>query len=287
MPAKLRLRSKRVRHHKESRRHPPTKPPEYLSRQRTRSKRNRESRLIPISGKRPVEELLRRNIQPERLLVTAREKRGKEDELLRRCRLAGWKIEESERVHLDEASEGLHHQGYVALIREFPFWSLEGLIETAQQGKNDPILVALDQIQDVGNLGAILRSAECAGVSGAIVPRHQSAGITAAVIRSSAGAALHLPMCRVVNLSGALDELREAGYRVFGADQEGTLPIFKADLHDPVVIVIGSEGRGLRPGVKRRCDALVNIPLLGRVGSLNASAAAAVCLFEVVRQRMV
>lgn len=234
-----------------------------------------------------MEELLHRRIQPERLLVMIRDKRGKEDELLKRCRLAGWKIEEKERAHLDEASEGLHHQGYVALIREFPFWSLGDLMKTTGQDRKDPILVALDQIQDVGNLGAILRSAECAGVSGALIPRHQSAGITAAAIRSSAGAALHLPICRVVNLSGALDELREAGYRVFGADQEGSLPIFRVDLRGAVAIVIGSEGRGLRPGIKRRCDALLNIPLLGRVGSLNASAAAAVCLFEAVRQRMI
>jgi len=258
------------------------------------SKRRKEQRppeagLIPITGKRPVAELLRRGIQPERLLIAVRERQEKEGDLLKHCRSAGWKVEEKERGQLDDAAEGLHHQGYVALIREFPYSSREELIELAQQGASlhaDPIFIALDQIQDAGNLGAILRSAECAGVKGAIIPLHRSAGVSAAVIRRSAGAALHLPICRVVNLSAILDELKAAGFRIYGADQEGSRSLFKADLGGPIIIVIGSEERGLRPGVKRRCDELLGIPLHGRIASLNASAAAAVFLYEAVRQRL-
>jgi len=242
--------------------------------------------LLPISGRRPVGELLRRGLKPEVLLILRRERRGKEAEVFEPYRQAGWKIEEVERERLDQAAEGTHHQGVVALIRQFPYLTAEELVESAQSRESDPLVVVLDEIQDAGNLGAILRSAEGAGAAGAVIPLHRSAQVTAAVMRASAGAALHLPICREVNLNRALEVLREAGFRVFGADQEGDQSLYQTDLRGPAVLVIGSEGRGLRPGVKRRCDALVAIPLRGRVASLNASVAAALCLYEAVRQRL-
>lgn len=241
--------------------------------------------LIPITGRRPVEELLRLNLKPERLLVLARERRAKEAEILAPFIEAGWKIEERERAQLDQAAEGLHHQGFVALIRQFPYRTVEELIELAQ-GKPDPVVVALDEVQDAGNLGAILRSAECSGAAGAIIPAHRAAPVTAAVIRASAGAALHLPLARSINLAHALEEFTQAGFRVFGADQEAAQSLYQTDLTGPVVLVVGSEGHGLRPGVKRRCEALVSIPLRGRTASLNASVAAALCLYEALRQRL-
>jgi 23S rRNA (guanosine2251-2'-O)-methyltransferase len=225
-------------------------------------------------------------MKPEKLLVLARERRGKEANILTPFREAGWKIEEVERAKLDLAAEALHHQGFVALIRHFPYRTTAELIEQAQ-AQSDPLIIALDEVQDAGNLGAILRSAECAGVVGGVIPVHRAAGITAAVIRASAGAALHLPLARAVNLAHALEEFTVAGFRVFGADQEGMQSLYKTDLTGPVVIVVGSEGRGLRPGVKRRCEALISIPIRGRTASLNASVAAALCLYEALRQRQV
>ena len=247
-------------------------------------KKTHEKVQIPIPGRRPVEELLLRGIRPEVLLVGGKEHRRKEESLLTRCRSAGWKVEFVERSDLDRAAEGLNHQGLVAMIRDFPYLTLDELISHIQQVQT-PLLVALDQVQDVGNLGAILRSAECAGVNGAIIPVHRSARITAAVIRRSAGAALHLPICRTTNLSRALDVLIEGNMKVIGADQEGTRSLYETDLRGSTVIVVGSEDRGLRPGIKRRCRELVSIPLQGKITSLNASAAAAVCLFEALRQR--
>lgn len=244
-----------------------------------------KSQPIPIPGKRPVEEILRRGLVPIRLWTVRRLKETKEDSLTARCRAAGWRIEMRDSKELDQAAEGLPHQGYVAFIREFLYTDIENLHRQVSADQHS-IILALDQIQDAGNLGAILRSAECAGVSGVLIPLHQSAGITAAVIRRSAGAALHIPVSRVVNLGQALEEFKRMGYRVLGADQEGARQIYRTDLKGPIILVIGSEGRGLRPGVKRRCDTIMAIPLAGKISSLNASAAAAVCLFEAVRQRM-
>jgi 23S rRNA (guanosine2251-2'-O)-methyltransferase len=241
---------------------------------------------IPIAGRRPVEELHERGIVPEILLVARRMQSGKPDEALRRFQSAGWKIREVEPAQLQAAAAGLHHQGYVALIREFPYRRLDEIIAGIPQAAEEPFLVVLDQIQDVGNVGAILRTAECSGAAGAILPVHRAAGITAAVIRASAGAALHLPVARVVNIAGALERLKEADFRIIGADQEARRLLYEADLRGKIALVIGSEGRGLRPGVKRRCDDLISIPLRGRVASLNASVAAALCLYEILRHRL-
>lgn len=241
---------------------------------------------IPIAGRRPVEELWERGVIPEVLLVARRFQGGKPDEILRRFQSAGWKVREVDSLQLEAAAEGLHHQGYVALIREFPYHRLDDLIADAVRAGDESVLVVLDQIQDVGNVGAILRTAECSGACGAILPLHRAAGITAAVIRASAGAALHLPVARVVNIAGALERLKEADFRIIGADQEAQRWLYEADLRGRVALVIGSEGRGLRPGVKRRCDDLISIPLRGRVASLNASVAAALCLYEIVRRRL-
>jgi 23S rRNA (guanosine2251-2'-O)-methyltransferase len=250
-----------------------------------RPNRSDQEPLIPIVGRRPVEELLRLNVKPEKLLVLTRERRGKEADILTPFQEAGWKVEERERAQLDQAAEGLHHQGFVALIRHFPYHTVPELIESALRAP-DPVIIALDEVQDAGNLGAILRSAECAGAAGAVIPVHRAASVTAAVVRASAGAALHLPLARAINLAHALEEFTQAGFRILGADQEGRQSLYRTDLTGPVVLVVGSEGKGLRPGVKRRCDALVSIPLRGRTASLNASVAAALCLYEAVRQRL-
>ncbi|MBU0517371.1 23S rRNA (guanosine(2251)-2'-O)-methyltransferase RlmB [bacterium] len=255
------------------------------SQRRDNQKRERiEDPLLKIPGRRAVQELLRRGSKPEYVQVVLRQRGQKEDALAAKCRAAGWNVQEVEKADLDTAAEDLPHQGFIAYLREFLYTSFDALL-TSLEGNPAPLLIALDQVQDVGNLGAILRTAECAGVVGAILPRHQAAGITSAAVRRSAGAAFHLPVTRVNNLSNALDLLREKGFRVFGADQEATVPLYHTDLTGPLVLVVGSEGRGLRPGVKRRCDDLIAIPLLGKIDSLNASAAVAVCLYEAVRQR--
>ena len=149
----------------------------------------------------------------------------------------------------------------------------------------DPFVVVCDGLEDPRNLGAVIRCAECAGAHGVIIPRHHSAGITAAADKASAGAAEHMLVARVPNLTNALQDLKAAGLWVYGAEADGESKLWQTDMKGPVCLVIGSEGRGLSRLVRENCDFIMNIPMAGRVNSLNASVAAAILLYEVVRQR--
>lgn len=173
------------------------------------------------------------------------------------------------------------HQGVAARVAPFRYADADALLAVPQ-----PLIVALDEIQDPQNLGAIARTAECAGATGLVLPERRSAHVTAAVCKASAGAVEHLPIARVRNLADFLADARRAGAWVYGAD--GGAPVGHAAVDYRgvgVVLVLGSEGRGLRPRVADTCDALVALPLRGRIGSLNVSAAAAALLYEIVRQR--
>ncbi len=181
---------------------------------------------------------------------------------------------------LDQMAPG--HQGVLALLSGREFSTLQEILAASR----NPFLVILDEIEDPQNMGAILRSAECAGADGVIIPGHRSAGLTDSVLQVSAGAAEHLKVCRVVNLSRTMDELKSRGLWLAGAEAQGDGLWYEFDYTGPVGIVLGSEGKGLRPLVKKACDRILSIPLRGKVNSLNVSAAAAVFFFEVVRQRI-
>ena len=175
-----------------------------------------------------------------------------------------------------------HHQGAVAFISPWEFAPLEKILA----GSRNPFLVLLDEVEDPQNLGAIIRTAECAGVDGLILPEHRSAGLTEAVSTVAAGALEHVRVARVTNLARTMDELKEKGLWFVGAEGGGKDLWYEFDYTTPVGIVLGSEGRGLRPLVRKKCDKILSIPLLGHIGSLNVSAAAAVFLFEAARQRL-
>jgi 23S rRNA (guanosine2251-2'-O)-methyltransferase len=180
---------------------------------------------------------------------------------------------------LDQVAPG--HQGVMAEVSPKGYSSLDDIL--ARSAK--PFVVLLDEVEDPQNLGAIIRSAEGAGVDGLILPERRSAGLTQTVDTVSAGALEHLLVARVPNLVRAMSELKEKGLWLVGAEGSGEDPWYSFDYTGPVGIVLGSEGRGLRPLVRKTCDTILAIPLAGRVGSLNVAAAAAVFLFEVVRQR--
>jgi len=179
-------------------------------------------------------------------------------------------------------SLALHHQGIVALMAAKEFSSIEEIL----YGKTAPFLVLLDEIEDPQNLGAILRSAECAGADGIILPERRSAGLTETVASVSAGAVEHIKVARVVNLARTMDELKERGLWLVGAEGGGKEYWHEFDYTLPVGIVLGSEGKGLRPLVKRKCDKVLSIPTAGRVNSLNVASAASIFFFEVLRQRL-
>jgi 23S rRNA (guanosine2251-2'-O)-methyltransferase len=172
------------------------------------------------------------------------------------------------------------HQGICAEVAEYRYADAGDLLT-----REDALIVALDEIQDPQNLGAICRTAECAGATGVVIPERRSAEVTPAVCKASAGAVEHLPIARVRNLADFLLEARRAGAWSYGADGEARVGYAAPDYRGKVVLVMGSEGSGLRPRVARSCDQLIALPLRGRIGSLNVSAAAAALLFEIVRQR--
>ena len=181
---------------------------------------------------------------------------------------------------LDQLAD--HHQGVVAFLTAKEFTTLADILA----GASTPFLVLLDEVEDPQNLGAIIRSAEAAGVDGLVLPERRSAGLTEVVATVSAGALAHLKVARVVNLAQTMDELKRAGVWLVGAEGGAAKPYYAFDYTLPVAIVLGSEAKGLRPLVRKKCDQVLSIPLRGRVNSLNVASAAAVFLFEVLRQRL-
>ena len=181
---------------------------------------------------------------------------------------------------LSEAAGTRDHQGVVAWCEPFRYADAHELAAAEK-----PLLVCLDQVTDPHNLGAVVRSAEGAGATGVVVPAHGSARVTPAVCRASAGAVEHLPVAVAPNLARYLGEIKSPELWAYAADAEGSLSVWEADLRGGVALVLGAEGKGVRPLVRRTCDAVVSIPLTGKVGSLNVSVAAAVLLFEAARQR--
>lgn len=198
----------------------------------------------------------------------------------------GVRVEEVSRRRLDETAFTAGPQGVIAFAQPLPVHELGELCRARSVGGGAPLLVAVDGVTDPGNLGAIIRTAECAGVSGLVLPRHRSANVTATVAKAAAGAIEHVPIALVGGLPAAIEQMRHAGMWVVGLDSADDTPIYSLAVgSDPLCLVLGSEGRGLSRLVAQRCDQLVAIPQFGRLDSLNVAAAAAVAMFEIQRQR--
>jgi len=202
------------------------------------------------------------------------------------ARKSGTSLETVSRTTLDAMAKGLNHQGILAITGEYPFVDLDRLLELAGQ-REHPLLLVLDQIQDPGNLGAIVRSACSLGAAGVIITKDRSATMTSAAVRSSAGASELTRIARVSNLVQCLDALKNGGYRIYGAAGEATTPISRIDWTGKSVLVLGNEGKGLRRLTRENCDTLFAIPMAGGFESLNVSAAAAICLYEATRNKNV
>ena len=187
---------------------------------------------------------------------------------------------------LDKLAPGIRHQGIVALASPIAFSSLEDVLKRAASRKETPFLLLLDELQDPQNVGALIRSADAAGVHGVLLPRRRSCPLNMVVAKVSAGAVNYVPVVQIGNIVQTLRSLKEQGFWTVGADMAGENLYFNVDLDRPVVLVIGAEGKGLGRLVRDNCDMLVRIPMQGGVNSLNASAAGAILLYEVVRQRM-
>ena len=192
----------------------------------------------------------------------------------------------ADRRKLDEMSRTHAHQGVIAVAAVREYASIEDIFQRAEERGEAPLIVICDELSDPHNLGAVIRTAECAGAHGVVIPKRRSAGLTAIVAKTSAGAVSHIPVARVPNLTALMKELQKRGVWIFGAEMNGNTSLYEADLKGPTAIVIGSEGSGMSRLVAETCDFTVSIPMKGKINSLNASAAAAILLYEAVRQRL-
>ena len=205
--------------------------------------------------------------------------------LAAQAKQAGAVVVETDRRKLDQMSATGAHQGVIAMVAAHSYATLDDILNRAKERGEAPLIVICDELSDPHNLGAIIRTAECAGAHGVVIPKRRSVGLTAIVGKASAGALDYMPVARVTNITNAIKELKERGVWIFGTAAEGATPLYQADLKGAAAIVIGNEGDGMSRLVAESCDLKVSIPMKGRISSLNASAAAAILLYEAVRQR--
>ena len=239
-----------------------------------------------IEGRNAVTEALRAGTPIDKLYIAKGETDRTLSALAAQAKKVGVVVVECDRRKLDAMSETHSHQGVIALAAAKAYSTVEEILSAARDKGEAPLLVVCDEISDPHNLGAIIRTAECAGAHGVIIPKRRSAGLTAVVSKTSAGAVSYMPVARVPNIPALLKDLQKAGVWIFGTAAEGSVSLYEADLKGPAAIVIGSEGDGMGRLVRENCDFLVSIPMKGRISSLNASAAAAILLYEAVRQRL-
>ena len=239
-----------------------------------------------LEGRNAITEALKSGRTVDKVFIANGETDRGLQRLAAQAKEAGAVIVPVDRRKLDMMSTTHAHQGIIALAAAHEYASIEDILEVAAQRGENPLIVICDELTDPHNLGAILRSAECAGAHGVIIPKRRSMGLTATVAKASAGAVEHMKVARVTNISNAIAELKDHGVWVFGTAAEGSIPMYKADLTGAAAIVIGNEGDGISPLVRKNCDVMVHIPMKGRISSLNASNAAAILLYEAVRQRL-
>lgn len=238
-----------------------------------------------IEGRNALTEALKSGRAIDKLYVAE----GSTDRALARlaalAKEAGAVVVPTDRRKLDQMSPTGAHQGVIAAVAAHEYASVDDILDLAARRGEAPLIVICDELSDPHNLGAIIRTAECAGAHGVIIPKRRSVGLTAVVAKTSAGAVEYLPVARVANVVNTIRELKEKGVWVYGTAADADSELYRTELTGPAAIVIGNEGEGMSRLVRESCDVLVSIPMKGKISSLNASAAAAVMLYEALRQR--
>lgn len=238
-----------------------------------------------IEGKNPVIEALKSDAGLDTIYIN---KEMAESAAVKIAMLAKEKnviVKYVDKQALARISDGAKHQGVVAEALEYEYKEIVDILNLASSKNEKPFIIILDEITDVHNLGAIIRTAECCGAHGIIIPKHRAAGVNSVVAKTSAGAVEYLPVVRVTNINQAIEELKEKGLWIYGADMSGEKYIYEEKLDGAVGLVIGSEGKGISRLIKENCDTLIKIPMKGNISSLNASCAASIIIYEVLRQR--
>ena len=238
-----------------------------------------------IAGKHAVQEALRSGRTIHKLWIAEQAQKHLVQPIAAEAKKLGITVTYADKRKLDQMVPGIPHQGVVAQAAAQAYVRVEDLLARAKEKNEAPFLLILDEIEDPHNLGSILRSADCAGVHGVIIPKRRSVGLTATVMKTSAGAAEHVAVARVTNLAQTIEKLKENGVWVAGADVAAEQDVYKMKFDMPLAMVIGNESKGMGRLIKEKCDFLVKLPMLGRLNSLNASVAAGVLMYEVVRQR--
>lgn len=243
---------------------------------------NREPDANIIIGRNPVTEALKAGREVDKLLVTSRE--GSMIKILALAKEQGIPVMYVEKAAIDRIAQGKAHQGVAAYVSPYAYSTVDDILANAAEKGEDPFIVILDGLEDPHNLGAIMRTAECAGAHGIIIPKRHSCGLTETVAKASAGAIEYMPVAKVTNVAQTVDELKERGIWVAACDMGGS-DYYRTDMSGKIAVVIGSEGFGVSKLVREKCDFVVSMPMVGKITSLNASNAAAVVIYEVRKQR--
>ena len=239
-----------------------------------------------IEGRNSVLELLESGKDINKLFVTKGEKHGSINKILAIAKERKIIIVEKDKKQMDEMSQEENYQGVIAIVPPYEYVEIEDILEYAKQKQEDPFILILDGIEDPGNLGSIIRTAETAGVHGIIIPKRRAASVNSTVNKVSAGAVEYMNIARVTNISDAIEKLKQNGLWICGTSIDANKYYYNQDLTGPLAIVIGNEGKGIGEKVKNNCDFLVKIPMKGKIGSLNAGVSTGIIVYEAVKQRI-
>ena len=238
-----------------------------------------------IEGRNAVLEALRAGVIIDKVFIAKGDTDAALGHIAAIAREAGAVVVDADRRKLDFMSTTRAHQGVIAMASAANYVSISDIVDIAKQKGEDLLIILCEEISDPHNLGAIIRTCEAVGAHGVVITKHRSAGLSATVAKASSGAVYHLPIARVTNMTAAITELKKSGVWIFGASADSETPMWQADFKGPIAIVIGSEGTGISRLVGESCDFNINIPMYGKMGSLNASVSAAILMYEAARQR--
>ena len=255
----------------------------------TEPKRREEPRELPddvLVGRNAVTEALKSGRGINKLWIASGDREGSVAEIAALAKERGIVVQYVERAKIESLAGGHRHQGVLAYVAPVPYAELDDILKAAEEKGEAPFLVLLDELEDPHNLGALLRTADATGVHGILIPKRRSVSLNATVAKTSAGAVEYVPVARIGNIAQTLKKLKEKGFWVAGADMDGEKAYYEADLTGPLVLVVGSEGRGMSRLTKDACDFIVSMPMVGRINSLNASVAGSILMYESMRQRL-
>ncbi|WP_264852232.1 23S rRNA (guanosine(2251)-2'-O)-methyltransferase RlmB [Clostridium omnivorum] len=239
-----------------------------------------------IEGRNAVIEALKSDRTIEQIFVAKGDVEGSINVVLGLAKDNGIVVKEVDRKKLDQMSETGSHQGVIAIVTPYKYFSVENILDYAESKGEKPFIIILDEIEDPHNFGSIIRTAEVCGAHGIIIPKRRNVGVTPTVYKSSAGAVEHMRIAKVTNLNNTIDGLKEKGVWIYGADMEGENYCFDVNFDGAAAIVVGSEGRGISRLTKEKCDVLIKIPMVGNITSLNASVAGGIMMYEILKQRI-